>query len=70
MEQKGKHSKWVFTYKGSPIKKASNTSWKNTLEHVGIAPYKKLMYCPTEFSEHYNVLTMTSFMKKNTSSHF
>jgi len=62
MEQKGKHSEWVFTYKGSPIKRASNTSWKNALEHAGIVPYKKYqkskhdeepMYCPIEFSERY-----------------
>jgi len=39
IEQQGKHSRSVFTYKGNPVKKAGNKSWRNTLKRIGIEDF-------------------------------
>jgi len=36
VEQQGKHSRNVFTYRGNPVKKAGTKFWRNTLKQVGI----------------------------------
>jgi len=37
--QIGKHDKYVFTYKGKPVKKANCAAWRKALDNAGIRPY-------------------------------
>lgn len=37
--QKGLHSKYVFSYKGNPIKKANHKAWRCALDRAGIRAY-------------------------------
>ena len=35
-EQKGRHEKWVFPYKGKPIYQVSTKAWQKALKNVGL----------------------------------
>lgn len=39
LSQKNNHEKYVFTYKGKPIKKANTSAWRKALDKAGIRPY-------------------------------
>ena len=40
LEQKGKHSTNVFTYKSRPIKTANNQAWRKALKRSGIENFR------------------------------
>lgn len=39
LAQQGKHKRFVFTYKGRPIKNANSTAWRKALDRAGICPH-------------------------------
>ena len=39
LKQKNNHEKYVFTYNGTPIKKANTKSWRKSLDRAGIRPF-------------------------------
>jgi integrase len=38
--QSGRHSRWVFTYKGRRVLKINNTGWRKALERAGIENFR------------------------------
>ena len=38
-KQLGKHSEFVFTYKGKPIKKCNTAAWRKALKRAGISNF-------------------------------
>ena len=38
--QMGKHSRWVFTYKGKPVTKDNNHAWRKALVRAGIENFR------------------------------
>ena len=38
--QLGKHSTWVFTYKGKPVSRANNHAWRKALKRAGIEDFR------------------------------
>ena len=39
-KQIGKHSKWVFTYKGNPVEQVNTKAWYKALERAGIENFR------------------------------
>ena len=53
-EQYGKHTDYIFTYKGKRIKKANSYAWRKALDRAGIAPYIPCSYYkPKDISLNY-----------------
>jgi integrase len=39
-QQRGKHARCVFTYKGKPVRKCNTKAWRNALTRVGIEDFR------------------------------